>query len=305
MEYLILSCAGWFIDLAYILICNLQWAVLLELSSHLCESRFFLLPPQHIAKMSINRVPFSWFVLCIPLKENTCVIDILSVILDNIFLALQCLSKYPPLQLMCWNGFKCVKVSNRKCKMCKRQLCKIILLMYLIQNDMFLSILKFTGTVLLTPIITHGRHGVSNHWQLDSWINSLSGITNCQANCLSSTLSRLAIKEKSSLSLALCERNPPVTRGFPSQRVSDAESVSMSWRHNTPLQLPNTSIVHFEFLHRTAQTPSTHIPTPNPNRQTPLHPNVSYVCKSPLTTQSLIWKSLVAARKKRCCTCDC
>ena len=31
---------------------------------------------------------------------------------------------------------------------------------------------------------------------------------------------------------ALCEGNPPVTGGFPSQRVSYTEIVSMSWRHN-------------------------------------------------------------------------
>ena len=33
------------------------------------------------------------------------------------------------------------------------------------------------------------------------------------------------------MSLALCEVNPLVTGGFPSQRVRNAVSVSMSWRH--------------------------------------------------------------------------
>ena len=35
-------------------------------------------------------------------------------------------------------------------------------------------------------------------------------------------------------STGLCEGNPPVTSGFPSQRVSDAENVSIWWRHHTP-----------------------------------------------------------------------
>ena len=30
----------------------------------------------------------------------------------------------------------------------------------------------------------------------------------------------------------LCEGNPPVTGGFPSQRASDAENVSIWWRHH-------------------------------------------------------------------------
>ena len=30
----------------------------------------------------------------------------------------------------------------------------------------------------------------------------------------------------------LCERNPPVTRGSPSQRASTAKNVSIWWRHH-------------------------------------------------------------------------
>ena len=37
---------------------------------------------------------------------------------------------------------------------------------------------------------------------------------------------------QSSALLALCEGNLPVTGGFPSQRASNAESFSMSWRHH-------------------------------------------------------------------------
>ena len=36
-------------------------------------------------------------------------------------------------------------------------------------------------------------------------------------------------KQHSSTLLALCEGNPPVTGGFPSQRASNTESISMAW----------------------------------------------------------------------------
>ena len=62
------------------------------------------------------------------------------------------------------------------------------------------------------------RRGVSNHRHLD---------------CLFSRLSRLRSKKASQLRVTgLCEGNPPVTGGFPSQRTSNAENVSIWWRHH-------------------------------------------------------------------------
>ena len=47
------------------------------------------------------------------------------------------------------------------------------------------------------------------------------------------SLFMLETKEKKSSSLlALCDGNPPVTGGFPSQRASNAKSVSKSWWHH-------------------------------------------------------------------------
>ena len=39
--------------------------------------------------------------------------------------------------------------------------------------------------------------------------------------------------------LALCEGNPPVTGGFPSQRASNAETVSIPWCHVSPPIVPS------------------------------------------------------------------
>ena len=48
-----------------------------------------------------------------------------------------------------------------------------------------------------------------------------------------SKVSQVNIKKTSKpVLLVLCEGNPPVTGGFPSQRASDAESVSMAWRQH-------------------------------------------------------------------------
>ena len=60
------------------------------------------------------------------------------------------------------------------------------------------------------------RHGVSNHPHLD---------------CLLSRLFRRTSKKTSKLRvIGLCEGNPPVTGWFPTQRASNAESVSIWWR---------------------------------------------------------------------------
>ena len=46
-------------------------------------------------------------------------------------------------------------------------------------------------------------------------------------------------KHRSFTLLALCDGNLPLTDGFPSQRASNAESVSISWRHHAGKNLNN------------------------------------------------------------------
>ena len=48
---------------------------------------------------------------------------------------------------------------------------------------------------------------------------------------LFNTLFGITKTHQSSSSLTLSERNPPVTGGFPSQKISDAKNVSKPWRH--------------------------------------------------------------------------
>ena len=54
--------------------------------------------------------------------------------------------------------------------------------------------------------------------------------------------------------LALCEGNPPAIGRFPSQRDSDAESISMQWHHHEMLQ--ETSLSRYNLY--TDNTPDTH-----------------------------------------------
>ena len=79
------------------------------------------------------------------------------------------------------------------------------------------SPLKFIQIALIT-VPSHGYYGVSNHRQLP---------------CLFNRLYRRTSKERSKLRVTgFCEGNPPVTDGFPSQRASNKENVSIWWRHH-------------------------------------------------------------------------
>ena len=62
------------------------------------------------------------------------------------------------------------------------------------------------------------RDGVSNHHRSD---------------CLLNRLLRRRLKKTSKLRITgLCAGNSPVTGEFPAQRASNAENVSISWRHH-------------------------------------------------------------------------
>ena len=65
---------------------------------------------------------------------------------------------------------------------------------------------------------SHDEHdGLSNHWHL---------------NCLLNRLFRCRSKKTKFCVTGLCEGNPPVTGGFPSQKASDAENIYIWWRHH-------------------------------------------------------------------------
>ena len=66
------------------------------------------------------------------------------------------------------------------------------------------------------------RNGVSNHRRLDCLINRL--------------FRRISKKTPKLRVTGLCEGNPPVTGGFPSQRASNEENVSIRWRHHVLLK---------------------------------------------------------------------
>ena len=73
------------------------------------------------------------------------------------------------------------------------------------------------------------RDGVSNHRRLDCLLNRLFGRR-------SKNTSKLRVT-------GLCEGNSPVTGEFPSQRVSNAENVSIWWRHHVITSWANCATV--------------------------------------------------------------
>ena len=66
----------------------------------------------------------------------------------------------------------------------------------------------------------NGRHGVSNHQPHDCSLNGLFILRSKKASKFRVTV--------------LCEGNSPVTGEFPTQKASNAESVSIWWRHHVP-----------------------------------------------------------------------
>ena len=65
----------------------------------------------------------------------------------------------------------------------------------------------------------------------------ITGFLACQiTGCLFNCLFRRRIKKTSKLHVTgLCERNPPVTDVFPSQRSSNGKHVSIWWRHHAEI----------------------------------------------------------------------
>ena len=59
----------------------------------------------------------------------------------------------------------------------------------------------------------------------------ISQLTRLSTVCSSVDSGWHQMKHRSSASLAHCVGNPPFPRGFPSQRVRNADKISMSWRH--------------------------------------------------------------------------
>ena len=81
---------------------------------------------------------------------------------------------------------------------------------------------NFAGVEVPLQWRRNERDGVSNHRRLD---------------CLLIRLIRRRSRKTSKLRVnGLCKGNPPVTDGFPSQRTSNAQNVSIRWRHHVFLQ---------------------------------------------------------------------
>ena len=76
-------------------------------------------------------------------------------------------------------------------------------------------------------------------WPLQWHHNGLDGVSNHQSHgCLLDRLFRRSSKKTSKLRFTgLCEGNSPVTRGFPSQRSSNTENVSIWWCHMISQQI--------------------------------------------------------------------
>ena len=75
--------------------------------------------------------------------------------------------------------------------------------------------------------------------------NGCNGVSNYRRfDCLLNRLFRRRSKKTSKLRVTgLCEGNPPVTDGFPSQRASNAENVCIWWRHHVNVDSKHHSVI--------------------------------------------------------------
>ena len=75
----------------------------------------------------------------------------------------------------------------------------------------------------LTPLLLQWRHIVSR------MASQITDVSNCLLKCLFRRRSKKTLKPHIA---GICEGNPPVTSGFPSQRASDMENVPIWWSHH-------------------------------------------------------------------------
>ena len=104
----------------------------------------------------------------------------------------------------------------------------------------------FTGTeaIPLVPskgIITKSQQNITLQWRH----NERDGVSNHQPHdCLHNRLFRRRSKKTSKLRVTgLCEGNSPVTGEFPAQMASNAENVSIWWRHHEQMQRAQAAIL--------------------------------------------------------------
>ena len=83
-----------------------------------------------------------------------------------------------------------------------------------------------------------GNNTVMSDWA--RWRLKSLRLVDCLLNRLFQRRSNIILKPRV---IDLCEGNPPVTDGFPSQWVSNAEMVSFWWRHYEHDSVPNSLIV--------------------------------------------------------------
>ena len=92
----------------------------------------------------------------------------------------------------------------------------------------------------------------TNHTSLQWRHNVRDGVSNNQPyDYLRNRLFKARIKENiKTTPTGVCEGNSPVTCEFPAQRASNAETVSIWWRHHVSTSSPMNKILGWNFFHR-------------------------------------------------------
>ena len=98
----------------------------------------------------------------------------------------------------------------------------LLYIWYLLYNGSLVCCVSNLRGIWFHRISKWQRFGASNHWRLEYLFNRLFRCRSKETPCVT----------------CLCVANPTVTGGFPTQRASDAENVSIWWRHTGPKAWP-------------------------------------------------------------------
>ena len=118
------------------------------------------------------------------------------------------------------------------------QICRGLHYKQCLRNYTTVGICKLPKILNFSHILVHLSNWAMGSFLSKQWIVhysdvKMSAIKSPSLDCLLTSLIRRRSKKTSKLRVTgLCEGNPLVTGGFPSQRTNNAENVSIWWHHH-------------------------------------------------------------------------
>ena len=115
----------------------------------------------------------------------------------------------------------------------KKPMKKLNIFYVKILESVFKNVVYEISTIFFRHQCVNGWYYLSDSWHTDITVTSKWARYHRCLDCLLNLLFKHRSKKTSKLRVTgHCEWNPPVTGRFPSQRASNAENLSIPWRHH-------------------------------------------------------------------------